>query len=70
MLEFITTDDLLEEIKRRFERCVFYGEKKMTDEDMEYTFDYSGTYAEIFGCLHIAKLRIGDKFDIRPEKKE
>ena len=70
MIEFISTDELLEELKTRFERCVFYGEKKRTEEETEYTFDYLGTYAEIYGCLHIAKLRISERFDTRPEVKE
>tara|TARA_R100001463_G_scaffold57630_4_gene109906 strand:- start:14 stop:229 length:216 start_codon:yes stop_codon:yes gene_type:complete len=55
-LDFFPTEELIKELKKRYDDFVFLGNKKRTNTNDEYTVSFKGTYHGILGLVHMASL--------------
>tara|TARA_R100001082_G_scaffold111118_1_gene93474 strand:+ start:1165 stop:1383 length:219 start_codon:yes stop_codon:yes gene_type:complete len=55
-LEFIPSDKLILELKKRFDDFVFVGSQKRTGTVDDYVISFKGTYHGILGLCEMARM--------------
>ena len=55
-LDFVPSDQLILELKKRYDDFVFLGNKKMTGTVDDYVVSFKGTYHGILGLCEMARL--------------
>tara|TARA_Y100001938_G_scaffold137054_1_gene200743 strand:- start:388 stop:618 length:231 start_codon:yes stop_codon:yes gene_type:complete len=55
-LDFVTTDEILKELKKRFDDFIIVGSAKRTSEQDDYVITFKGTYHGILGLCELGRL--------------
>ena len=61
-LSFISTDELLDELEKRFTDYIFSGYAKAPDKNKEMRFIKAGSTPMCLGLLHLLKIDILDQY--------
>ena len=60
-LDLVTTEELLEELSKRFDAVLFAAEQSKTDTSTDSVVWWSGALTYCYGLANRAVLRLGDK---------
>ena len=67
-LELVETDELLEELRKRYDACVFVGVQERTEDFGFYDYSRHGDYLKCLGLCSYATKKVLKNLDDREEE--